>query len=125
MAAVIYDRNLESTDSIDRLPITLLVVLAIIFGVPNIIDFGIKLLHCVSGLKIFGIGCMLIDVAFIGYFAWGLIKDFPYDAIFKLPAFNEAYMDTFLAALTSVVWMIVPILISFKAFVSNIRSLNN
>ena len=124
VSAIIYDRNLESTDSIDKLPITLLVVMAIIIGVPNAIAFGSKLLQCLTGFGIFGIGCALVDVAVISYFAFGIIKDFPYE-IFTVTTFNEAYFEYLSVTVISVLWMILPIVLSAIAMRSNIKSLRN
>ena len=124
VGAIIYERNLKSTDSIDSVPITLLVVMAIIIGVPNAIAFGSKLLQCLTGFGIFGIGCALVDVAVIAYFAWGLITDFPYE-IFTVTTFNQAYFEYLTIYGISLLVMIVPIVVSIIALCSNIKSLRN
>ena len=124
VCAKIYDKNLESTDSIDRFPITLLIVMAVIFGIPNAVALGMKFLQCFTGFRVLGLGCALVDVAVITYFAWGLLKDFPYE-IFTQATFNEAYFEYLSVTVISVLWMIVPIVISAIAMRSNIKSLRN
>ena len=124
IGAIIYDRSLTSIDSIDRFPITVLVVFAVIFGVPSIVAFGMKFLNCLCGFKLFAIGCIVIDALSISYFSIAL---FDYLSIFEGVKFslNPALLEALKIASLSFLLSALPIILSLLALMSNIKSLKD
>ena len=82
-------------DSLAALGGALLIIFAMVVGIPFGIELIVKILHLITGFKLFGIICMLGDVLIFLYFVGSMftalpsisviLAELPYMLVFGLP----------------------------------------
>ena len=108
VAALIYNRlGIENAEGWDSIGYALLFAVAIVFAGASAVGLVLKLLHMGTGFGLFGFLCILVDIAFVLFFAGASIEDI-------------GGLDISALAIT-----IPIILISIGSLISNIRSLKN
>lgn len=85
----------DDPDSLAALGGALLIIFAMVVGIPFGIELIVKILHLITGFKLFGIICMLGDVLIFLYFVGSMfttlpsisviLAELPYMLIFGLP----------------------------------------
>ena len=96
----------DDPDSLAALGGALLIIFAMVVGIPFGIELIVKILHLITGLKLFGIICMLGDLLIFLYFVGSLFDAMPSVTIF-------------LSELPYMLIMGLPVIL---AFFSNLRS---
>ena len=81
----------------------LLLIFAMVIGIPFAAELIVKILHMATGLKLFGIICILGDLAILAYLIVGLFASSPTPEVFlrELPAITIFALPSTLAFISN------------------------
>ena len=110
IAAYVESQNIPEPDveNWGAFGVALLILLAMIIGIPSGIGFVLKSLHLATDIKFFGVLCILLDVVMLLYLA-GVHQIVTHDFAYWLESLS----------ITNLIYVAIPLL----ALISNARSL--